>query len=110
MLKLFAELSAAPPRLPGSTRETIPFQARLSPRESQIVQHVLLDEKERAIAAKLGISTHTVHTHLRRIYAKLGVSSRVELATRVCGEYALWGQQGNALCKLDVRSGWRRAA
>jgi DNA-binding CsgD family transcriptional regulator len=51
----------------------------LSSRELQIIQLILEDEKEFAIAQRLGISIHTVHTHLERLYHKLGVSSRVQL-------------------------------
>jgi DNA-binding NarL/FixJ family response regulator len=59
----------------------------LSARESEILQAVFEDQKECCIAANLGISSHTVHTHLERIYRKLHVSSRVELVVRVFAEY-----------------------
>ncbi len=59
----------------------------LSVRESEILQAVFEDQKESCIAANLGISSHTVHTHLERIYRKLHVSSRVELVLRVFAEY-----------------------
>jgi DNA-binding CsgD family transcriptional regulator len=51
------------------------------------MQAVFDDQKETAIAANLGISTHTVHTHLERLYRKLRVSSRVSLVVRVVAEY-----------------------
>jgi DNA-binding CsgD family transcriptional regulator len=38
------------------------------------------------VGEQLFISRHTVDSHLRHIYAKLGVSSRAELATRVARE------------------------
>lgn len=60
---------------------------RLSPRELQIVRCVFDDLKELAIAAELGISPHTVHTHLERLYHKLDVSSRVELVVSVFAEH-----------------------
>jgi DNA-binding NarL/FixJ family response regulator len=59
----------------------------LSGRESEILQAVFEDQKECCIAANLGISSHTVHTHFERIYRKLHVSSRVELVVRVFAEY-----------------------
>ena len=59
----------------------------LSGRESEILQAVFDDQKESCIAANLGISAHTVHTHLERIYRKLHVSSRVELVVRVFAAY-----------------------
>jgi DNA-binding NarL/FixJ family response regulator len=59
----------------------------LSQREFQILQAVFDDQKESAIAANLSISSHTVHTHLERLYHKLGVTSRVTLVSRVFVEY-----------------------
>jgi DNA-binding CsgD family transcriptional regulator len=66
----------------------------LSPRELEIVAHVLADEKESTIALGLAISSHTVHTFLKRLYLKLGVTSRVELVMRVFAEYATLPRQG----------------
>jgi DNA-binding CsgD family transcriptional regulator len=56
---------------------------KLSDREIEIARAVLKDQTERAIARRLGISPHTVHTHLERLYRKLQVSSRLELAVRL---------------------------
>jgi DNA-binding CsgD family transcriptional regulator len=60
---------------------------RLSGRESEILQAVFDDQKESCIAANLGISPHTVHSHLERLYRKLKVSSRVALVIRVFSAY-----------------------
>jgi DNA-binding CsgD family transcriptional regulator len=66
---------------------------KLSQRESQILPAVFDDQNESTIAVSLGISPHTVHTHLERLYRKLGVTSRVSLVTRVFVEY-LWLEEG----------------
>jgi DNA-binding CsgD family transcriptional regulator len=51
----------------------------LSPREQEIVRLVSTGHPNKAIARKLAISQHTVNTHVRRIFDKLGVSSRAEM-------------------------------
>ena len=56
---------------------------RLSGRELEILQGVFRNDTESAIAAALGISSHTVHTHFERLYRKLGVSDRIALILRV---------------------------
>lgn len=59
----------------------------LSRRQTQIVRAVFDDDKETAIAANLGISAHTVHTHLERIYQKLQAHDRVQLVCLVLNEF-----------------------
>lgn len=56
-----------------------PFSA-LSPRERQVADLVAKGLRNRDIAAALGISEGTVKIHLYRVYERLGVSSRTELA------------------------------
>ena len=60
---------------------------QLSKRHMEVVKGVFDSEKETAIAGDLGISQHTVHTHLDRIYEKLGVGSRQELVQAILGEF-----------------------
>jgi len=52
----------------------------LSPREREVLNIVAEGRTDRDIAARLFISQRTVHVHVRRILAKLGVSSRTEAA------------------------------
>lgn len=54
----------------------------LTARELEIADLVASGATNRQIAAKLVISERTVGTHLSRIYAKLGVSSRAALAAQ----------------------------
>jgi DNA-binding CsgD family transcriptional regulator len=56
---------------------------RISGRELQIVHGIFDNRTEHAIAADLHIADCTVHTHLNRLYKKLGVTTRVELVLRV---------------------------
>jgi DNA-binding CsgD family transcriptional regulator len=55
----------------------------LSPREQQIALMVAAGHTNQAIAGALEISAWTVSTHLRRIYAKLAVSSRAEMVAHL---------------------------
>lgn len=52
----------------------------LSKRERQIAELVLQGLRYRDVAASLAISDHTVRNHLRNIFTKLHITSRVELA------------------------------
>ena len=67
--------------------KTIAKSLRISDRELEIIQGIFDDRKELAIADELKISMHTVHTHLERLYRKLGVSSRVALVLYILSEY-----------------------
>jgi DNA-binding NarL/FixJ family response regulator len=55
-------------------------QALLTRREAEVVHLVEDGLTNRQIAVKLGLSEHTVRNNLFRIFEKLGVSTRVELA------------------------------
>ena len=73
--------------LPHDAWKTIAQSLRISNRELQIIQGIFDDRKELAIADELKISMHTVHTHLERLYRKLGVSSRAALVLYILSEY-----------------------
>jgi len=59
----------------------------LSPRECGIVRAVFDGDSEKQTAERLGLSPHTVHTYLWRIYRKLNVQSREGLLVRVFAEF-----------------------
>jgi DNA-binding CsgD family transcriptional regulator len=61
-------------------------ESTLSPREQQIARMVAQGYPNKTIAAKLGISSWTVSTHLRRMFAKLDVRSRAALVARLLEE------------------------
>ena len=61
------------------SRRTVPTE-NLSKREYQVVEAVSEGLTNREIAGKLGLTEHTVKGYLYRIFEKLGVSTRVELA------------------------------
>ncbi len=67
-------------RLPRKSSRT---QVMLSPREHEIVRMVAQGYPNKTIAAVLDISSWTVGTHLRRIFAKLGVGSRAAMVARL---------------------------
>lgn len=56
---------------------------RLSPREQEIVRMVAKGHPNKVIADVLNISSWTVCTHLRRIFAKLNVTSRAAMVGRI---------------------------
>ena len=58
----------------------------LSPRELEVVSLVVEGRSNDEIAARLAISVKTVESHLTRIFERVGVTSRTELATRAIRE------------------------
>lgn len=55
----------------------------LSPREREVARHMISAETPRQIMHELGIGPHTLHDYRRRIYRRIGVGSREELAQYV---------------------------
>jgi len=53
---------------------------KLTKRQTEIVEYVKKGFQDKEIADYLNISTHTIKTHLKNIYFRLGVGGRTELA------------------------------
>lgn len=64
-------------------------QAALSPRELEIARMVAKGYPNKAIASVLEISSWTVASHLRRVFSKLGVSSRAAMVARLLEDGSL---------------------
>ena len=54
----------------------------LTPREAEVCASIVLGSKVTGTSRKLKISTHTVATHRKRAYSKLGIGSQNELFAR----------------------------
>ncbi len=65
---------------------------RLSKREWEVVELLLQGKSNKLIASALGISDRTVEFHLKNVYAKLQVRSRIELILKL----------GNATGKVEL--------
>jgi DNA-binding NarL/FixJ family response regulator len=50
----------------------------LSPREIEVLQRIASGSATKQVARDLGISLHTVKTHMERIFAKLGANDRAQ--------------------------------
>jgi DNA-binding NarL/FixJ family response regulator len=79
--------------------QTMPFHVvdvqggvLLTEREDQVVRLVAEGYTNREISKELGLSEHTVKNYIFRVFDKLGVSTRVELAL-----YAMNQRQGGAV-------------
>jgi DNA-binding CsgD family transcriptional regulator len=73
---LLVNLEPAPEAESGATARE---RFMLSPREEEIARMVAAGYPNKTIAAVLDISSWTVGTHLRRVFAKLGVGSRAAM-------------------------------
>jgi DNA-binding CsgD family transcriptional regulator len=93
-LARFAERAGAELRATGerARKRDIGTPEELTPQESHIAALVSNGEANRDVAAQLFISPSTVEYHLRKVFRKLGVSSRTQLARRIVdGEVELHG-------------------
>jgi DNA-binding NarL/FixJ family response regulator len=72
------DLTSVVEQLRGSQDEGL---ARVTPRETQVLQALAAGETAAQVAESLGISTLTVHSHVKAILAKLGVHSTIEAVT-----------------------------
>ena len=73
----------ARPGARGSRQRPAHGWESLTPTEQAVSQLVAEGLTNGAVAKRLYMSPHTVNTHLRHVFAKLGVSNRVALATEV---------------------------
>ena len=60
-----------------------PSSGALTPTERRVAELVAEGLQTKQVAGRLFVSPKTVEGHLSRIYGKLGVSSRTELAHRL---------------------------
>jgi two-component system NarL family response regulator len=54
----------------------------LSPREKDILNGIALGKSYKEMAQALGLSPHTVHTHVKNVYQKLQAASRAEALSK----------------------------
>jgi DNA-binding CsgD family transcriptional regulator len=74
------ELEATGERARKRTMDTL---GELTPQETQVSRLVAQGHSNKEIAGQLFISPSTVEYHLRKVFRKLGVSSRTQLAARL---------------------------
>jgi LuxR family maltose regulon positive regulatory protein len=70
----------------GATNETRvrarELRSLLSPRECEILDLIADGQSNKAIARRLGLGPETVKTHLKSVFAKLGVTRRTQAVLR----------------------------
>ena len=64
---------------------TLPAREKLSPREVDVLNHLVKGFSYKEVAETMNISYSTVHTHIERIYQKLHVQSRAQAVARYLG-------------------------
>lgn len=85
----FAEQSTRRVGAPDVVEDTEVDMLLLSDAERRVAKFAAEGRTNREIAARLYLTTSTVEQHLTRIYRKLGVSSRVQLLSRLGPQRAL---------------------
>src|SRR5262245_4874903 len=67
----------------GMTMAAFTQRYRLSRREAQIVELVMLGYRNRDIAGALGTAPATIKKHLTHVFDKVGVDTRTQLVSRI---------------------------
>jgi len=66
-----------------TVRDAIQTKLELTPRQAEVVFWLYEGQGEKQIAQRLGVSIHTVHARVKRVYRKLDVHDRAELLRAV---------------------------
>ena len=72
--------SHIPPAIAERLAERLGAQD-LTPREFEVLEHIVLGKSNKEIAAELNVSEATVKTHINSLLGKLGVTDRTQAAT-----------------------------
>ncbi|HHU88717.1 MAG: helix-turn-helix domain-containing protein [Sphaerochaetaceae bacterium] len=75
-----------PPRPKGGVSKEVLTSMGISTREGEIIELLVEGKTNSEIAATLYISTNTVKTHIKNIYSKLEISSRIQLFALLRGK------------------------
>jgi DNA-binding CsgD family transcriptional regulator len=99
---IFSERARGELRATGerARRRDVGMPEELTSQEARIAQLVSRGYANRDIAAELFLSEHTVAYHLRKVFRKLGVTSRTQLAHLIMGDDAPLPQSVPALRAL----------
>lgn len=68
------------PRRETDTTRTVAYGQRLTSRELQVLHGIMAGQENIDISRDLCLSDHTVKTHVRRLFKKLGVNNRTAAA------------------------------
>ncbi|QNI30352.1 response regulator transcription factor [Alloacidobacterium dinghuense] len=78
-------------------------QPRLSPKELAIINCITQGKRNKEIAYELGTSEQVIKNYLRKIYDKLGVSDRLELAL-YCLHHHIQSKGGEAEARASIEA------
>jgi DNA-binding NarL/FixJ family response regulator len=84
-------------RTQGTRPATTRSKVQLTPKESMIVSCVTQGMKNKEIAVRVGTTEQVVKNYLRKVYDKLGVADRLELALYCLNNRVGEGTAGNPL-------------
>ena len=73
----------APESAANDVGNATPLPSLFSKKEKQVVTYIVKGNSNQEIAQALFISPNTVHSHMKSIYAKLGVNSRLQAIERL---------------------------